>query len=56
MKYFAQRLKEASTAGGIGVLFIGIGQILKGDLATGVPAVVTSLLAILVPEKSHTHY
>lgn len=52
MKFLLNRIKEPSTSAGLGTLFIGIGSCLKGDLGTGVPLIVTSLVAIFAPEKA----
>jgi hypothetical protein len=47
MSYLFYRLKEPSSHAGIGAIIIAVGQILEGDYATGIPAFLFGLAALL---------
>lgn len=51
MKWFVDRITEASTHGGLTGVVLSINQILQHNYGVGIPALITSLCAVFIPEK-----
>lgn len=52
MNNLLERAKEPSSYLGIGAVFQGVGECLKGDYANGIPLIVLGLIGILKAENT----
>ena len=51
VNYLVARVTEASTHGGFAGVFLAVQQIMEKNYALGVPALLTAICAIFLPEK-----